>query len=901
MKTAHWNLVGDEVTVPGHDNPMRIGKRNVINNFCIGISSNWPGCTTCHIGYGWEDENFDLTDPSLIDCLVCHDTSGKYQKEKGGAGRPDPKLDLLAIAKTVGIPSRTNCGGCHFQGGGGNAIKHGDLDDTLLFPSARIDIHMGELDFQCVDCHQAKEHLLPGRLMTVSVDRKNRLRCTNCHESQPHADIRLNAHTDRVACQTCHIPYMAVDEGTKLTWDWSKAGQDLGITDAHIYLKIKGRFTYARGVPPEYYWYNETSTRYILGDKIDPTKITPIAAPIGDRTDPEAKIYPFKVHRGKQIYDVENKYFLLPHVHGDKGFWTEFNWPTAARIGAESTGLDYSGNYDFAATEMFLPQNHMVTPSAKALQCRDCHGPEGRLDWQRLGYKSDPLGRPALEHGEFMLLDADEEPVQYSGEPMSIRATCGQCHDVFTETFNASHGYHNNIDATSLPQERRLLLQHGPGIPKDKSDEMNCFLCHMADPNHAERRHALESGQTDWSISATLAGSGLIERTTEGYAWNQEALEEGVVEPGTRYVSEASCGACHGAVQEKNDPLLVDMGSGNSWTTEKTGQVFSAQRLRQSGMNLKNKDSLAQAWDVHAERLVQCGDCHYSRGRPARLAGEVSGDSVAKLGEQRRRCESCHSLTGTHYWLPERDRHIAAVSCESCHVPKLHMAAQEMIDRTVMRLDDKPQVIYRGVEGGRIDHPASAYIEGYTPLLLIGDSVDGADKVIPYNLVTEWYWVDNGTDELIPNHILRKAWISADNYRKSILQVFDKNQDMLLDDRELRLDNQPKLDTIIQQLKEAGAEQPEIRGQIRSYHIHHNVTHGDLVSRDCTVCHEEQQAGQADFELSPYLPGNVLPQKVVGEGLTLDGEWKVTKNGRLIFERKRPLADGYRMLPDKSR
>mgnify|MGYP000666355391 CR=1 FL=1 len=32
-----------------------------INNFCIGIQGNWPSCTACHAGYGWEDESFDFT------------------------------------------------------------------------------------------------------------------------------------------------------------------------------------------------------------------------------------------------------------------------------------------------------------------------------------------------------------------------------------------------------------------------------------------------------------------------------------------------------------------------------------------------------------------------------------------------------------------------------------------------------------------------------------------------------------------------------------------------------------------------------------------------------------------------------------------------------------------------
>ena len=147
MKTAHWNWQGEEVMLPGHDEPLRIGKRNVINNFCIGVQSNWPACTMCHIGYGWEDENFDFTDETRVDCLVCHDNSGTYLKKFRGAGIPDESVDLLEVARSVGLPGRKNCGACHFQGGGGDAVKHGDMDDTLLFPSARIDVHMGKLRY----------------------------------------------------------------------------------------------------------------------------------------------------------------------------------------------------------------------------------------------------------------------------------------------------------------------------------------------------------------------------------------------------------------------------------------------------------------------------------------------------------------------------------------------------------------------------------------------------------------------------------------------------------------------------------------------------------------------------------------------------------------------------------
>ena len=45
--------------------------------------------------------------------------------------------------KSVGLPTRDNCGKCHFDGGGGNNVKHGDLDESLYFPQKDLDVHMG--------------------------------------------------------------------------------------------------------------------------------------------------------------------------------------------------------------------------------------------------------------------------------------------------------------------------------------------------------------------------------------------------------------------------------------------------------------------------------------------------------------------------------------------------------------------------------------------------------------------------------------------------------------------------------------------------------------------------------------------------------------------------------------
>ncbi len=136
MHTTHFTWESEPVLLPGRDEPVTIGKANQINNFCIGIQSNWTGCTRCHAGYGWDDADFQETATETdVDCLVCHADTGLYSK--GAAGLPAEGIDLVAAAQSVNYPTRQNCGSCHFNGGGGNAVKHGDMDETLYFPHRR--------------------------------------------------------------------------------------------------------------------------------------------------------------------------------------------------------------------------------------------------------------------------------------------------------------------------------------------------------------------------------------------------------------------------------------------------------------------------------------------------------------------------------------------------------------------------------------------------------------------------------------------------------------------------------------------------------------------------------------------------------------------------------------------
>lgn len=391
MKTIHWTWAETEENLPGHPGLSETGKKNVFNNFCIALQSNWPRCTSCHVGYGWRDSTFDFSNQENVDCLVCHDHTGQYKKTPTGAGLPDTSVNLLLTAQSVGAPTRQACGICHFYGGGGENVKHGDLDQGLVNPTKEYDVHMGS-GMTCQDCHTTEAHQIKGKSMANNADSENRIRCQDCHESEPHKMKTLNNHSQKIACQTCHIQVYAKAQPTKLYWDWSTAGKDsVAPKDEYgdqTYNKMKGSFRWGKDVVPEYYWYNETSERYLLGDKFDPENVLSLNKPLGKKGDPDSKIYPFKVHRGQQIYDTQNNYLIVPKLFG--GYWKEYDWDKAAKEGMKSANLEYSGNYGFVSTEMYWKLNHMVSPKNQSLKCKDCHGDAGRLDWKSLGYEGDP-------------------------------------------------------------------------------------------------------------------------------------------------------------------------------------------------------------------------------------------------------------------------------------------------------------------------------------------------------------------------------------------------------------------------------------------------------------------------------------------------------------------------------
>ena len=397
-KSKHWKWE--------YENPVTgqlLGKRHVVNNFCIAATPNIASCSSCHISYGWKDDSFDFSSEESVDCLVCHDTTGLYTREAlRNPGKRRPKLEKFA--QSVGPTSRSNCGTCHFAGGGAKAVKHGDIDPTLAAPDYFVDVHMDAegMNFSCSTCHTSDQHEVAGsRYAPNAADDqginipgkqdKGRTSCRSCHGEAPHkSEQKLNDHTKRIACQTCHIPeFSRGDYASKMWWDWSQAGKFAADGKPHstedamgleIYNSKKGDFVWEEFTRPEYRWFNGTVVYTLLEDQINPDAVVPVNAFLGDANSPDTRIWPVKVMRGKQPYDVEYKTLVAPLTTGEKGYWKTFDWDQAIELGMQAVGRPFSGNYDFVETEMLWPITHMVAPASEALACDDCHSSDGRLE-----------------------------------------------------------------------------------------------------------------------------------------------------------------------------------------------------------------------------------------------------------------------------------------------------------------------------------------------------------------------------------------------------------------------------------------------------------------------------------------------------------------------------------------
>lgn len=597
-------------------------------------------------------------------------------------------------------------------------------------------------------------------------------------------------------------------------------------------------------------------------------------------------------------------------------------------------------------------------PAANAHEASADHAPAGAHGAG--GHAPDPDAfQPTLPvrhtptlamHPDVPLLDAEGAPVARSGRPLSLLKSCGGgCHDT---AYITAHSYHSWLGADepaasgepfdqsagnfgrwdplryarispagearpdlSLPQWlTRFGVRHAGGGPAQALGvEMNCLICHSERMNDAGRARALADGALPWASTASLPAP-LASRGPDGWTYTASAFgphgEVSAAQLGLSEPTTQTCGRCHGEVpkpgeapvQLARDPLHPDPAAA-------TGLIYSAQRMRVSGLNLQDKPKLSRSFDIHAERLLDCVDCHHSVNNPTQRAesaftrpnhlrydarrqrlrtflkrplhqfarGDGAQGTIArKLSGSMRGCTDCHDANEGHDWLPYAARHFAAMRCESCHIPKIHTPLLQAMDWTLLDPNGAARVEYRGGSGAN----PGELIRPFTPALLARAPAGQGAQLTPHNLVTSFYWQESDPTRPVRLTDLKAAMFAGDGaYAAPILAALDADHDGRLSEAERVLDTPAKVAAVKTRLEAVGVKAPKLAARVQPYTLSHAVTGGDFATASCDQCHGEASQLTAPVDLAARSPFGVTPVLVADAQLSLPGELDRTEAG----------------------
>ena len=464
-------------------------------------------------------------------------------------------------------------------------------------------------------------------------------------------------------------------------------------------------------------------------------------------------------------------------------------------------------------------------------------------------------------HPAFPVLDEHGGLVMESGLPMSNMETCGGCHDTDFILESSDHA--------------------AGGVFGE--DEIQCLACHSD----------FEAPET-WDAALFEADGSLVEGTID------------IHKPLDR-----NCASCHAVVNNRLDvPLTITPDPSGLTMTDRTGQVISAQKISNSGLNVKGKNALEHPFDVHSDRVVNCVNCHYSLNNPVyyrqreenrpdhldfdprrltsaeylqrplhQLAKGSSRDGLGAFESENsmRRCESCHDATAVHQWLPYKRRHFDSLACEACHVPKLYGPAVQALDWTLPDAAGNPRREYRDVEGD----PATAdsLIHGFRPVMLARENVGGERKLAPFNLVSSWYWTAGNAPERIP--------------QDDLMAVLYPNGE-LQSDVAGSAGAEGQREAAGRLLEAAGFTNVQVAGEIAPHAVSHNVVNGRWATKDCRTCHGADSVLGAPFTLAASLPGGVAPGWAPDAGVGEGGQVSLAGGGATYLPST--MDEGYYVL-----
>lgn len=471
------------------------------------------------------------------------------------------------------------------------------------------------------------------------------------------------------------------------------------------------------------------------------------------------------------------------------------------------------------------------------------------------------------------------------------------------QAVNPIHPLFAPLDAAGRPAARA----------EDVSADRTCGACHDARYVASHSGHA-EGRARASCVQCHVDGGRLpVDRLVAGKLRRDDVR---IGKPRT-----ATCARCHGVVSDGSGPVVLpaeleaaDAGPGRTFSlTHGEGAIVAPQRMSESFLDLEGKSALAEPWDVHAAKLVDCVGCHYATNDPARADGKraplryVASDprrtSTAefllrpdhRLAEPE--CRSCHASREGHGFLPYRERHLQVLACEACHVPGPMGPALEMLDATVATLAGKPAVRYRNV-ARRGDEPLNAVpIRPLQPLLVPRAGRDGARRLAPVNVASRWRWVSGHERTEVPFELVTRAYLEGAAYAPAILEAFDANRDGRLGEGELRLDTRRKTELVASRLRALGVVDPAVEGALEPRPLVHGVQGRARALRTCEACHAPDSRLAGDYLVATYLPGGVPPAPPDGGRVELAGSLVPGASGGLTLRRElRGDAGGLHVL-----
>ncbi len=472
-------------------------------------------------------------------------------------------------------------------------------------------------------------------------------------------------------------------------------------------------------------------------------------------------------------------------------------------------------------------------------------------------------------HPDFLWKNLDGHSLAKKGGSLSLKQTCGTCHDVdYIEKHNSHRG---EIGEPATNQEQ------------------NCLACHGSGPLDLESE----------TIQASLNTTNLIVKAGDSYSWNPEAShykdKEGVPWYALTKPVSQNCGQCHSGIPNNKGPVGLPEFQSKEAALWLTGRLFSNQKISKSSLNISSKNKLNNSWDVHAKRGMHCSDCHGSPNNPS--FSQIKKDSPAKLKFDARRgaisdylyrpdhrlasagiyitdkpaakaldCSNCHESNHTNYWDGLSQKHFEKVSCQACHIPKIYSPVIKSMDVTLLNEDAEPLVSYRNVD-------STGLITPFSPLLLRREITDYPDKrknygsaYFPFNIVTHTFWKDGNTP--IEKDVVQKAM--------SQIEGSEANRDLVL-----------------KALKKMGYANVKMAKELVPYPISHNAVEGKKAIRECKACHSKNGILRQEFDLGEHELGSVELKQAAGVLWESEIMNHPSKGNHLILKQKNSVDKLY--------